>query len=146
MEELIPIFIAVIVFMSLVGLYFIYITSPKKKGKSFGERSSLSIIPTKWIEVQAMMTQGGPANFRQSIIEADKLVDLALKSKVSGETMGDRLKNARNLFSRDTYDKLWTAHKIRNKIAHEADFEGLSSDANLCIRNFEKALTELRVI
>lgn len=93
-----------------------------------------------------MMKQGGPANYRQSIMEADKLVDLVLKSKVSGETMGERLKNAKHLFTKDTYDKLWTAHKIRNKVAHEADFEGLSSDANLAVRNFEKALRELKII
>jgi hypothetical protein len=93
-----------------------------------------------------MQSQGGPANYRQAIMEGDKLVDLVLKSKVFGETMGERLKNAKHLFGRDTYDKLWTAHKIRNKVAHEADFEGLSSDAALAVRNFEKALKELRVI
>lgn len=146
MEEFIPIFIAVVIFMALIGLYLVYIMNPKKERKSFGSNQSLSIIPAKWAEVQAMMQQGGPANFRQAIMEADKLVDLALKSEVSGETMGDRLRNARKLFPRDTYDKLWTAHKIRNKIAHEADFEGLSSDANLAVRNFEKALKELRII
>ena len=93
-----------------------------------------------------MMTAGGPANYKQSIMEADKLVDMVLKTKVPGETMGERLKNSRNLFSKETYDSLWTAHKIRNRIAHEAEFEGLNSDATLAVRNFEKALKELRAI
>ena len=92
------------------------------------------------------MSQGGPANYKQSILESDKVVDLVLKSKVSGETMAERLKNAKNLFQKETYDKLWLAHKIRNKMAHEADFEGLSSDANLAVKHFEKALKELKIL
>ena len=141
-------FITTILILGLLFLYFIYITAPKKKynqkGKS--EYVDLSIVSRKWAEVKAMMSLGGPANYKQSIMEADKLVDLVLKSKVSGGTMGERLKNAQNLFSKETYNALWTAHKIRNKIAHETDFEGLFSDAQLAIRNFEKALNELRAI
>jgi hypothetical protein len=133
--------------IGLLFLYFIYITTPKKRGgQKSGERIDLSIIPSKWNEVEAMVRQGGPANFKQSIMDGDKLVDTVLRTKVSGNTMAERLKNARHLFSKDTYDTLWTAHKIRNKIAHEADFEGLSSDSQLAMRYFKKALQELRVI
>lgn len=138
-------FVTGAIFIVIIVLYFLYVTRSHGGIKGHA-RVDLSIIPVKWNEAQIMMQQGGPANFRQAIMEADKLVDLALKSKVPGETMGDRLKNARHLFNRDTYDKLWTAHKIRNKVAHEADFESLSYDANLAVRNFEKALKELKVI
>lgn len=141
----ISIFIVSAISMVIIVAYFLYLTRPNKK-KNTDKRFDFSIIPVKWNEIQAMQSQGGPANYRQAIMEADKLVDLVLKSKVSGETMGERLRNAKHLFSRDTYDRLWTAHKIRNKVAHEADFEGLSSDASLAVRNFEKALKELRVI
>jgi hypothetical protein len=132
-----------VVFIGILFLYFMYVTSPKK-GRGNKERVDLSIVSTKWTEIQGMLSSGGPANYRQSIMEADKLVDLVLKSKVSGETMGERLKNAKPIFSKDVYDRLWTAHKIRNKVAHEADFEGLGSDATLAVRNFEKALRELK--
>lgn len=141
----ISIFIVSAISMVIIVAYFLYLTRPNKK-KNTNERFDFSIIPVKWNEIQAMQSQGGPANYHQAIMEADKLVDLVLKSKVSGETMGERLRNAKHLFSRDTYDKLWTAHKIRNKVAHEADFEGLSSDSALAVRNFEKALRELRII
>ena len=147
--EIVAIILTIAFVLGLLYIYFMYVTSPKKTGfsqKGTTERVDLSVIPIKWQEVSAMMKMGGPANFKQSIMDADKLVDLALKSKVSGDTMGDRLKNAQNLFDRNTYNNLWTAHKIRNKLAHEADFEGLSSDATLAVRYFEKALKELRVI
>lgn len=145
MEEFLPALLVIIVFAVMMAGYFLYLTRPQKKTKS-GGRVDLSVVPVKWTEIQAMMAQGGPASFRQAIMEADKLVDMVLKSKVRGETMGERLKNARNLFPRDAYNKLWIAHKIRNKIAHEADFEGLASDARLAIRGFERALKELKII
>ena len=146
--QYIGIFLTVILLLALLFLYFIYITTPKSRKYRQGnsERVDTSVVPTKWAEIKAMMNAGGPANYKQSIMEADKLVDLVLKSKVSGSTMGERLKNSQNLFSKETYNSLWTAHKIRNRLAHEADFEGLSSDAQLAVRNFEKALKELRAI
>lgn len=53
-----------------------------------------------------------------AIINADKLLDQALRERgVPGETMGDRMKNAKTLLSNN--DHIWTAHKLRNRIAHE---------------------------
>jgi len=147
MDQYLGILLIIVIFVVLMVGYFLYLTRPKgsQKGSTF-RKVEPSEIRRRWAEIQAMMREGGPANYRQAIMEADKLIDMVLKSKVRGETMGERLKNARNLFPCDAYDKLWTAHKIRNKIAHEADFEGLSSDAQLAVRNFERALRELRVI
>lgn len=146
METLLPYLVVIISFSAIIAAYFLYITRPKKGGVKGKTGYGVPNATAKWAEIQAMAQSGGPANYRQSIMEADKLVDFVLGSKVGGETMGERLKNAKHLFSKDTYNKLWTAHKIRNKIAHEADFEGLSSDASLALRNFEKALRELRAI
>jgi hypothetical protein len=141
------IILTAVLVLALLFLYFIYITTPKSgKPNKSGLYATNQSIQTKWSEVQQMMQAGGPANFKQSIMEADKLVDTALKSRVKGETMGERLKNARDLFTPNTYNDLWTAHKIRNRLAHEAEFEGLSSEASLAVRNFEKALRELRVL
>lgn len=136
--------LAALLGFGLILLFLVFLKAPKKKSHFQNSGGKFSI--EKWQEVQNMLIIGGPANFKQAIMDADKLVNAVLRSKVKGETMGERLKNARLLFSRDVYDGLWTAHKIRNKVAHEADFEGLSSDARLAIRNFEKALKELKLI
>jgi hypothetical protein len=143
------ILLTVIVVFGLLFLYFIYVTSApqKSKGKKrFDPTINLSAVPAKWAEVQAMMRAGGPANFKQSIMDGDKIVDSVLMARVQGNSMGERLKNSRHLFSPNTYNELWTAHRIRNKIAHDTEFEGLSSDAQLAVRGFEKALKELRAI
>lgn len=144
MDFLTIIFVSAI-FLIIVVSYFLYVTRPKNR-KGSAKAVEPFLVEGKWKEIEGMMNQGGPANYRQAIMEADKLVDLVLKSKTNGETMGERLKNAKHLFTEETYNKLWTAHKIRNKVAHEADFEGLSSDAILATRNFEKALKELKII
>ena len=151
--EFLGFFITTLIFIAFIGLYVLYVTRGRlenaekktKKGKASNVLNR-DLIGNKWVEIGQMMQEGGPANYRQAIMESDKLVDMVLRTKVPGDTMGERLKNARGLFHRTTYDRLWTAHKIRNKLAHEAEFEGLSSDAKMAVRNFEKALRELHVI
>ncbi len=149
--EFLGFFITTLIFIAIIVLYILYVTRGKTDQlRKKGDRSNTGIdratIGNKWVEVEAMLRDGGPANYRQAIMEADKLVDAVLRSKVPGDTMGERLKNARGLFHHHTYDRLWTAHKIRNKLAHEAEFEGLSSDAKMAVRGFEKALKELRFL
>lgn len=134
--------LAAAIFFGIVAVYIIYIIKPSTKRKKY-QRINRLIIESKWTEIEKMMKLGGPTNFRQAVIEGDKLIDLVLKSKVEGETMGERLKNSRHLFSHESYNSLWTAHKIRNKIVHEAQFESLFSDAKLAIKGYQKALKEL---
>jgi hypothetical protein len=135
-------------FIVIIGGYFYFLTLQKPKNKKSKQKSAhnISIVKPKWLEIQEMLRQGGPANFRQVIVEADKLVDMVLKSKVDGESMGERLRNGRQLFEPVTYQNLWTAHKLRNKVVHEAEFEGLSHDAKVAAKYFEQALKELRVL
>lgn len=61
-----------------------------------------------------------PHELKSILVEYDKLMDYYLKQKrFPGETMGERLKSARSSFDRDTYNKIWTAHKLRNTLVHE---------------------------
>lgn len=140
---------AFLIFTLIIGGYFFWLTREKNSSRQNGGgnvRLDSELIKHKWLEIGEMMRAGGPANFRQAIVESDKLVDMVLKTKVSGETMGERLRSGRNLFKPVTYDNLWTAHKLRNKVVHEAEFEGLSSDAKTAVKFFEQALKELKVL
>jgi hypothetical protein len=60
---------------------------------------------------------------KQALILADRSLDNVLKDVVAGNSMGERLKNAQNMFDRDTYNKIWEAHKVRNSLVHESGFE-----------------------
>lgn len=53
-----------------------------------------------------------------AIIDADKLLDHALKKKgYAGTTMAERMVSAKNAFSKRQL--VWEAHKFRNQIVHE---------------------------
>lgn len=80
-------------------------------------------ISHDWRSIDDLISKGTPTHLRQAIIVADKTLDAALKDVVAGDTMGDRLKNAKDKFDYTTYDRLWKAHKLRNGIVHETSFE-----------------------
>ncbi|MDP4000009.1 MAG: hypothetical protein Q8Q11_01055 [bacterium] len=102
-----------------------------------------SLAHVRWHEVREQLKRGGPAHLRQSVITADNLVDHCLKALgIPGDTMGERLKAAgRARFS--DYDGLWSAHKTRNRIVHEADKELLSFETKSALDKFERALKDL---
>ena len=57
------------------------------------------------------------------LIESDKLLDHVYKNTgIKGQTLGERLKNAKNKYPKAQYNSIWEAHKLRNRVAHELDF------------------------
>ena len=105
-------------------------------------------VQEKWSEIEQTFGLGGPSHFKASIMEADKLVDYALKGKgIKGNTFGERLKNAKSQFSSySDYDNLWFAHKVRNNIAHESTHDLNSAEAKKAIEYYKKALLEMKVL
>jgi hypothetical protein len=80
-------------------------------------------IKRDWENIELMLQQKSPAQLKQALLMADKALENALKDVVTGETMGERLKNAKQKFDPVTYNKLWEAHKIRNSMVHESGYE-----------------------
>ena len=64
---------------------------------------------------------------------------------MKGETMGERLKFAHNLFDKNLYNEIWSAHKLRNTLVHE-DSEILSFQIENKILVFKRALKELNIL
>ena len=83
---------------------------------------------------------------KQAVISADSLIEKILGMAVySGENLGEKLKNIEPA-DLDSLDALWEAHKIRNRIAHEAGYQLLKEDSEKALALFEKALKELEYI
>src|SRR3989344_4249503 len=81
-----------------------------------------------------------------AIIEADTLIEKILDlAGFHGENLGERLKGVER-GDIESLDDIWEAHKIRNRIAHEADFKLSPESAELALSHFEKALKELAYI
>lgn len=119
----------------------------KIKNGSRGELD-LNFVASKWQEIQQLVGQGKPSACKVAIIEADKLVDYVLKAKVGNDgSMGDRLKRAQKMFPNySDYQNLWSAHKTRNLIAHEATHELFFPEVKKTISYFEKALHGLKAL
>ncbi len=97
------------------------------------------IIQKKWKNIESHIKTKDLAYYKVAIIEADNLLDFALKSLlIPGSDLGQRLKviSARQPEIRF----IWEAHKIRNKLAHEHNFVLKKKDAERAIKQFKKAL------
>lgn len=118
------------------------------RGKTSRGKLDTNFVRNKWQEIQTLMSQGRPSAYKVAVMEADKLADYVLKAKVGNDgNMGDRLKKSQNLFSNyNDYQNLWEAHKVRNRIAHDADHELYPAEVKKTISYFEKSLRELKVL
>jgi hypothetical protein len=68
---------------------------------------------------------------------------MALKERgVRGNTMGERMKNS----SWSNANAVWAAHKIRNKIAHEADVAVDYDTARRALASFKQGLKDVGAI
>ena len=80
--------------------------------------------------------------FALAVIEADKLLDQALKeARFKGSTMAERLVSAGQAFS--NRDRVWTAHKLRNKLVHESGVKLNSNQTKTTLQDFKRALKDL---
>lgn len=119
----------------------------------FGKKSSRNIITVEtrgkiardWKNIELLMSQKGPSQLRQALITADKSLDNALKDIVAGESMGERLKNAVNIFDKDDYNKIWEAHKIRNNLVHESGYEPPYFVITQSVESLKKGLETLGI-
>lgn len=101
-----------------------------------------------WQRIESTMAQPGMENTKAAIMEADKLLDMALKQHgFKGDTMGERLKNAREFFgNKAVYQGLWDAHKMRNALAHEVGFDLPKAVGQSHLIQFKAGLQYLKVL
>lgn len=81
---------------------------------------------------------------RHAILDADKLLDFALWELGYLGNLGAKLKKAKSLFS--DLDGVWRAHKTRNNIAHQLDFNVSPKLYKECMQEFERGLKDLKVL
>lgn len=88
----------------------------KSKANTLGEEEQKNWFLARWNIVLGYFEGDEEALWRIAILEADALLDEILKSKgYEGNNLGERLKNSKF----NTIDLAWSAHKMRNRIAHE---------------------------
>jgi hypothetical protein len=96
----------------------------------------------EWNDILKMMQD--PKMGQMSIIQADKLLDEALKCcGYRGTTMGERLVSAKHVLKHR--DNVWSAHKLRNKLVHESMAEPSAKDVQRALKGYQQAFNDLRV-
>ena len=106
-----------------------------------------SIENNRWASVQEHLASNNPNDWKLAIIEADVLLERMLeKAGYAGNTVGERLKSA-SIRSFATLDDAWTAHRVRNQIAHGGtDFVLTQKIANETLILYERVFKEFDVL
>ena len=139
MDILLLIFFALILVFGIV--VFVILVS---RGKS---SSVLNVdkFRTSWLTIEQSLKKDEPATYVVCVMEADKLLDHALKQRgFKGETMGERMKQMQKSWS--NANNVWSAHKLRNQIAHESEVKINYDNARRALGSFKQALKDLGAI
>jgi hypothetical protein len=125
---------------SLIGGIFRFLFG---KGKQKGIASHVAAeLAGHWDSVEFHLSTGS----HQAVSEADKLLDAALKAAgFAGVTMGERLQAARERFGAELNNKVWEAHKLRNRLAHEVGVQAAEREIHEAVSSFRSALKALGI-
>ncbi len=136
-----PVF-AFVAGVAVVGILLIIVISITKRG---GTQLDVEKYRMRWLSIEQQLKRDESSSFHLAVLNADKLLDQALKDRgFRGETMGERMKNAKTSWS--NANAVWTAHKLRNQIAHETDVQIDYDLARRALASFKQALKDLGAI
>lgn len=149
-------FISMILAFLVIGGLVVYMNGSRSSGNENRHSRSLSpdpakpvngldieLITTRWGEIMAMQNHGG-LGLRNALMEADKLLDYVMQGKnFPGDNMGDRLKSMGHKFS--DLNGIWTAHKLRNQIAHEVAIDIVPSQVQSALKAFRQGIVDLGI-
>lgn len=126
----------------IVGvMFFVILLLTKKPDKQL----SRDKYQARWLKIENSLRRDNDASHTLAILNADKLLDMALRErKFKGQTMGERMKAAKAEWSNANH--IWSAHKIRNKIAHEPDVHVSYEIALRTLGAFKQGLKDLGAI
>lgn len=106
----------------------------------------INLVKEKWQDLETKLNLGRPSATREAVLEADKLLSYVLERVYpSGQNTGERLKAAKARFrgNHQEYNDLWYAHKIRNEMVHNVNFELPTSQAKDVLEKFKAGLRGL---
>ena len=110
-----------------------------------GSRLDVEKYRVRWLDIEQSVVKDQDQSFQLAILNADKLVDQALRDKgYRGQTMAERLKATRGQLSHR--EELWSAHKLRNRIAHESDVRVIYNQTRRALNAYKHTLRDLGAI
>lgn len=126
----------------IIGILLIVVITLTKKGP---RQLDIEKYRLKWLAIENQLKREEPSSYHLAVLNADKLLDQALRERgVRGETMGERMKTVKETWS--NANNVWSAHKLRNQIAHESDVAVTYEDARRALASFKQGLRDLGAI
>lgn len=122
-------------FLLIDALILIYVLFGKRRFLSDRDR-------VEYVEHWNSIRQS--PDHRHAVMEADKLLDILLGKKGYKGPLGEKMKKGGKLFS--DINGVWSAHKLRNRIAHELNHKLSAGDAAAAMRQFERAFKDLGLL
>ena len=112
-----------------------------------GGRSSLNIdrYRSEWMKIEQSVARDNESSWHLAILNADKLLDKALRERgFKGQTMGERMKSAKDSWKNTNH--VWTAHKLRNQIAHETQAKVTYDTTRRALEAYKQGLKDMGAI
>ena len=93
----------------------------------------------RWQNILKLVESENKNDWRMAIMDADNLLDeILIEQGYSGTNLGERLKSA----DFDTLQNAWEAHKVRNSIAHDSNFDLSKRETKRVIQNYSLVFNE----
>lgn len=134
MFEGFELYLALFIFVDLLVIFYVV----RKRLSDSLSQSEKNFIKSEWKRIEELFHVFP----RQAVVEADKLLDHTMKkvTKFNG-TLGENLK--RNATRFKNLNDVWFAHKLRNRLVHELNFEPVFRDYAKAKQGFKRALNDL---
>ena len=137
--------IGVILFLAAILIFgailFAVVSLTKRGPKSL----DVDKYRSRWMSIEQHLKKDEESTYTMTILHADSLLDLALKERgIPGKTMGERMKQMQQKWS--NANNVWSAHKLRNQIAHESDVHVNYDTARRTLAVFKQALKDVGAI
>lgn len=130
----------IVIVLALIALVVFFVPMLGErviKGRGINKKQ----VQKHWHKIEDYIERAG-IDPKHAVAEADKLLDYVLRQqRYGGQSMAERIKNAEIKFK--DREAIWAAHKLRNRIVHEAGFEVGKSNAKKALSAFHSALKNL---
>jgi hypothetical protein len=125
--------LALFVILDLALVTFVVVS---KSRRSFNPEKKKKYL-SHWKAIPAMAP-------KESVIEADKLLDEILSYRGYKGTLGDKLGKAGPAFT--NVQDVWHVHKMRNRLVHELGMKITKEEADSALKKFERAFKDLGLL
>jgi len=116
--------ITILILIAVTALFIMVASGTRKE-----RQKSISRMLNSLEALKAGASSDDLARRRDTVIKLDNILSKALQYRLGNTKLcGDNLKLINKRFKRTEYDRLWEAHKLRNRIVHD-DLDVTESEA-----------------